>query len=66
MKRLKDLWEAMWTLPTIEDSVQQEMHKHTKEVEGADTMIRKMRFQKHMALANIEALEAWNHGQARC
>lgn len=61
--QLRALWDAVFSIPSIEDVVMHETEVATAEAEQAEGSMRKSRFIKHMALHRLSALEAWNHGR---
>lgn len=59
---LKDFVDALFKPPSVTDNVVQRTHAATAEVRMCDAAIDKARYQKHMALHELMALEHWNHG----
>lgn len=62
-RAIKEFFTTAFSMkaPTITDDVVQRTHRATAEVRDCDTQIEKARFQKHMALHELQALEDWNH-----
>lgn len=59
-KSIANFYSAMFSPPTLEEIIGNEMEKVTKEVMQCEHVIRAHKFQRHMALKRIEALEEWN------
>lgn len=59
-KSIANFYSAMFSPPTLEEVIGNELEKVSKEVMQCDHVIRTHRFQRHMALKRIEALEEWN------
>jgi hypothetical protein len=62
-KTIKDFWRAAFTLPSLTDNVVERTHRATQEVQSSEAAIERARYQRHMALHELAALEAWNHGK---
>lgn len=63
LRKFWSFWTAAFSTPTIIDDVVQRTHKASADVHHCDALIEKAQFQKHMALHELVALEAWNHGK---
>jgi hypothetical protein len=61
MKMIKDFFNALFTPPNVIDDVTQRTHKATAEVMHCNVSIEKARYSRHMAICELQALEAWNH-----
>lgn len=62
-RTMREFFTALFTPPTIIDDVVQRTHKATADVQACESTIQKARYQKHMAISELRALEAWNHGR---
>jgi hypothetical protein len=60
-KRLWELWGAIFSTPTVTDDITQRTHRAIQDIRHCDTAIDKARFQRHMSVCELEALEDWNH-----
>jgi len=64
VKQLKKLWawyDRLWAVPTVETDVVQRTYKAMAEARACDISIDRARYQRHMALSELQALENWNH-----
>lgn len=67
MRRLKSFWALVWSLyeaifqlPSITDAVTQRTYKARKEANEWNIAHEKARYERHMALSELQALENWN------
>lgn len=58
---ITNFYSAMLSPPNLTEIISHEMEKVTKEVMQCDHVIKTHRFQRHMAMRRIDALEEWNH-----
>lgn len=61
-KKLAAWWSnSLFGSATIIDDITQRTHKATADAMACDAHIERARYQRHMALSELQALEAWNH-----
>lgn len=54
-------YNSWWEVPTIESDVLHRMYRATAEARASNISIERARYQRHMALSELQALENWNH-----
>lgn len=62
-KQLQNALDKFFGPVTIEDVIAQDLEKAQTTIHQCDSVIRDHRFQKHMALAKIAALEDWRRSE---
>lgn len=59
MRKVISRWRDMFKLPTLNEIIAQELERAVEDERQCEAVIHNHRFQQHMAVAKINALNEW-------